>query len=269
VRLLRSNGSRGPAAARNTGVAAAQGEWIAFLDDDDLWSPQKLRIQLQAAREADWCYCAAVVVDDRLQVIDVLPLAPADSLAVALRRGNVVGGGPSAVVVRTDVLRQLGGFDEALYYLEDWDLWLRLAEAAPVASCGQRLVANLDHQDRALFRHPRAVIRGIDGFLLRIGADDDARRSAAEWVANEHHRGGRRLWASLLYLRAALLYRSPGNLPPAVGALFGEPGMRAAARLLSLAGKSSHLDLARHPPSSPPPWLEGFRDGRASVGPIR
>jgi hypothetical protein len=109
------------------------------------------------------------------------------------------------------------------------------------------------------------VLRGIDRFLVRIGADEDARRSAAEWVANEHHRGGRKLWASLLYLRAALQYRSPGNLPPAIGVLFGEPGMRAAARVLSAAGKGSHLDLVRHPPSSAPPWLVDFRRSHVAV----
>src|SRR2546421_12955356 len=46
VRVIRHPSSRGVAAARNSAIAAARGEWLAFLDDDDLWAPHKLRIQL-------------------------------------------------------------------------------------------------------------------------------------------------------------------------------------------------------------------------------
>ena len=267
IRLVRHDTPRGPAAARNAGIAAAGGDWIAFLDDDDLWSPRKLRTQLDAARDADWCYCAAVVVDDRLELVDALPLADAGSLVSALRRGNVVGAGSSSVIVRTEVLRRTGGFDESLYYVEDWELWFRLAHAGRAVACDEVLVATLDHAERALFRDRAAVLRGISEFLTRIGADREAHRSAAEWVANEHHRAGHRRRASLLYLRVALRHRSLGNLPPALGALFGQRGMDATARLLAKAGRGSHLDLSRHPTPSAPPWLAAFRDTRGPGAP--
>jgi glycosyltransferase involved in cell wall biosynthesis len=262
VRVVRHDTAQGPAAARNAGIAAARGDWIAFLDDDDLWSPRKLRTQVEAARGADWCYCAAVVVDDRLEVIDVLPLAEAHTLVPALRHGNVVGAGSSSVIVRAGVLRRTGAFDESLYYVEDWDLWFRLAQAGRAVACGEQLVATLDHAERALFRNRAAVLRGISAFLTRIGADRDAHRSAAEWVANEHHRAGHRRRASLLYLRVAFRHRSVGNLPPALGALFGQRGMEATAQVLSKVGRGSHLDLSRHPTHSAPPWLVALRDSR-------
>src|SRR5688500_12578333 len=64
VRVIRSPSCRGPAAARNLGLHAARGHWVAFLDDDDLWAPTKLVRQLEAAHEAGagWAWCGACFV---------------------------------------------------------------------------------------------------------------------------------------------------------------------------------------------------------------
>src|SRR5262245_25673454 len=63
IRVIRLDKPSGVSAARNRGAAAAQGEWLAFLDDDDLWAPDKLARQLDAARESgrDWGYTGGVV----------------------------------------------------------------------------------------------------------------------------------------------------------------------------------------------------------------
>jgi len=65
IRVLRNERSVGVAAARNMGVEAARGAWIALLDDDDLWSPQKLQQQLGAAKAtgSGWVYAGSVEVD--------------------------------------------------------------------------------------------------------------------------------------------------------------------------------------------------------------
>ena len=65
VLLIRCPPPGGVSAARNVGAAEAHGEWLAFLDDDDLWAPDKLACQLRAAREAgrDWVYGGAVVIE--------------------------------------------------------------------------------------------------------------------------------------------------------------------------------------------------------------
>jgi glycosyltransferase involved in cell wall biosynthesis len=259
IRLVQDGGSRGPAAARNAGVAEARAEWVAFLDDDDLWAPDKLALQLAALGDADWGYTGAVVVDDSLVPTDELPLASPVGLADRLRHGNVLTGGGSAVVVRRAVFRELGGFDESLYYVEDWDLWRRLAEHGPAAVREEVLVATLDHEQRALFNHADAVLASIDALLTAHGATRDDRRTALEWLANQHARVGRQGAAARLYARAAIAYRSPGNLVAAAGALFGARGLHTASKLLTRVRGGSHLDLDRHPPAVAPAWLESFR----------
>ncbi len=259
VRLVRDGGSRGPAAARNAGAEEARAEWVAFLDDDDLWAPDKLALQLAALGDADWGYTGAVVVDEALVPTDELPLASPVGLAERLRHGNVVTGGGSAVVVRRTVLRELGGFDESLYYVEDWDLWRRLAEHGTAAVREEVLVATLDHEQRALFRDAGAVLEAIDALLTAHGGTRDDRRAALEWLANQHARVGRHAAAARLYARAAFAYRSPGNLVAAAGALFGARGLHTASRALTRVRGGSHLDLDRHPPTVTPAWLESFR----------
>ncbi|MFN3414390.1 MAG: glycosyltransferase, partial [Thermoanaerobaculum sp.] len=124
---------RGRPAALNAGVAAATGAWVAFLDDDDLFLPQHLTL-LQAtasAKNARVAYagCRLVPVDggDEKEVF-ATPFHR-DLLAVA----NFIP--ICAVLVDRSVLLDVGGFDESLPYLEDWDMWLRLAECHDFAFC--------------------------------------------------------------------------------------------------------------------------------------
>src|SRR5688500_7386568 len=71
VRVIRHETPLGVSSARNRGASEAHGEWLAFLDDDDLWAPDKLARQLQAAQAAgrDWAYTGSVNITDRCQIV--------------------------------------------------------------------------------------------------------------------------------------------------------------------------------------------------------
>ena len=262
LRVVRHDVCRRLSGARNTGVEAARGRWLAFLDDDDLWSPRKLRAQLDTAEaaEVDWVYARTLVVDEQLRVTDVDPLPEPGEIGDLLQRGNFVPGGGSAVMAKADLVRRAGPFDETLRYFEDWDMWLRLVRLGPPAACPEVVCARLEHRQNMLSRDRPDVLPDFERLMGKhreVTRED--RLAIAEWVAFEHHRAGRRVEAARHFLRAARRYRSLGNVPPAALALLGEPGLRAASWLLRRLKGGSHLDRERPELPPEPAWLAAFR----------
>ena len=262
LRVVRNEQPRRLAGARNSGIAEARGEWLAFLDDDDLWSPDKLRLQLAAARAAgsDWAYADTIAVDERLQVLEADDFPDPHELPRLLLTGNHVPGGGSAVVARTELVRRLGGFAEELLLFTDWDLWLRLVQESIPAACGAVLVARLVHPTNMLFREGPVVLASLERLLGKhreVTRHD--RLAIAEWVAHRYHLAGHRTRAARLYADAAIRYRSPGNAPAAVGALFGPRGLEAASSLLRRLRGFSHLDVEPRTVPGEPPWLAAYR----------
>jgi len=242
VRVARHEERRGVAAARNTGIASARGEWVAFLDDDDLWSPRKLRIQIDAAQSqrAGFAYGGSVWVDERRRFLYGHDAPEPSTLRLQLLRRNVMWSGCSNVVVRTDLVRRVGGFDETLFQLADWDLWLRLSREAPAACCREVLVGYMSHSDNMLLRDPQDVFWEFDYLVekhrsasLEFGVDFD-QAWFSRWVATGHVRAGRRVSAARAYLRGVRATRSLGNVARAGAALLGDPAMGAGKRLLEM-----------------------------------
>ena len=136
IRLVRHQQNAGQSAARNTGIQAARGKYIAFLDSDDEWLPEKLARDVEAFEaggdQVGLVYCGKKLVGADGQLLKVrMPTLQGDVHA-SLLQGDFIGS-CSRVAVRRRVLEPLGGFDESLCSYEDWDLWLRVAKVSTVA----------------------------------------------------------------------------------------------------------------------------------------
>lgn len=229
LRVIRKDTTRGPAVARNAGIAAALGQWIAFLDDDDVWSPLKLRRQLDVAASegASFAYAGAVVLDEKRAVVDVPELPDPTSLTVALLRRNVISGGSSNVIVRAELLRKLEGFDVHLFHLADWDLWIRLATAGRAAACPEILVGCLEHAGNMLLTQSRGVKREYRYLVAKhrplaraYGAEFDDLWFAG-WLAWGHAQAGRRLRSARIDLWSGIRHRDRRAIRSGVRTLAG------------------------------------------------
>jgi len=160
----------GPSPARNRGIAASRGDYVAFLDDDDLWHPEKLKVQMEFL-EANGT--VAMVSADTV---------PLGEKIADMRRGRSYWTqgdlfprlfmksyvSTPTVIVRRDVFDEVGVFNESYLRVEDYDLWLRIAAARPTAH----------------FRHPLAWIRKSPN---RMSDDKIDLRRTAKKVLMEHY----------------------------------------------------------------------------------
>lgn len=129
VRYIRQENG-GVAVARNRGIQESRGRYVAFLDADDTWYPDKLKQQvesLQKQSECRLCYSAFTVVDSSLKALYVNRSdRSGTALEDLLLRGNIVGS-ICTVLMERSLYEQEGGFDPAFSQCADWDMWIRLA----------------------------------------------------------------------------------------------------------------------------------------------
>jgi GT2 family glycosyltransferase len=229
VRLIRNETALGVAGARNRGVEAAAGEWIAFCDDDDLWSPYKAEEQLAALNARPgyaWCSVGAVMVDEQLHPRRIQRPPRDEDVATRLLAGNVITAGGSGVMAKTALVRAVGGFDEALSMFADWDLWIRLALQSKMARVARLLVLSVRHDGNMSLDNSRSHEE-----LAHMGAKYASERAARGvssdnartllWMAHADARVGNRLRGMRTCLTVAKRQRSVRPLRPAVLAALG------------------------------------------------
>ncbi|WP_153133163.1 glycosyltransferase family 2 protein [Dechloromonas hortensis] len=147
----------GVSATRNQGIRASTAAYVAFLDADDIWLPEKLERQLDAfergGAETGFVHSSYFCINTQGECLPdqkvVPPKQRGDIFMPLLLDGYVLSGSASSVLVRRTVLDKVGYFDERLFYGEDWDLWLRLAQVSKVDFTSEAVVGIRVHDGSA------------------------------------------------------------------------------------------------------------------------
>ena len=212
IRVITQLNSGAPA-AKNTGIRTATGDFIALLDADDWWEPQKIERQLRVFGQnpglgAVGCGVRQVDRLGRELLLEIRPQPVSQwqrNLRAIATRNLWVGGSQSGILARKTVFDEIGPFDESLGAAEDWDMWMRLVARYSIYNLGDILV-NIERHGAGVFRNARRAEEN----QWRV-----YRKAVAEWPDVLDARTRRRMRA-LIFADAGGELLSAGEIPLAL-----------------------------------------------------
>ncbi|MBZ0274516.1 MAG: glycosyltransferase [Anaerolineae bacterium] len=232
VRYIRQTNA-GVSAARNHGFRVSQGEFVAFLDDDDLYLPLKIERQvacLGANPAAGLAHSRYLLGNNAGQVVGRIGLLSEGYILHELLHRNFLW--MSSPLIRRDVLEKVGGFNETLSTAADYDLWLRIAGAGYPFACVQEPLGIYRLQQGSMVtnvaRTEDEVISILDRYFAspQLAPDRLALKNAAYaewrlWFARRHYAVGS--WDAARRNLAQVLALDPGITPSVlVGTFYSE-----------------------------------------------
>lgn len=176
IRLINHDYSQGGNAARNTGIMQAQGEIIAFLDDDDWWLPEKLQRHIDkhfSNPQAGLIFSGLVKywVDEDLPPKTFRGIIPQSGVKKAMSQGRFCPATTSSVTVRRDCFERCGLFDRDLVSFQDWDMWYRIAYHYDFDSIDETLLVFRQHLgDRTSMLKERRL-QGLEQLIVKWQSD--------------------------------------------------------------------------------------------------
>jgi glycosyltransferase involved in cell wall biosynthesis len=173
IRLIRHNSRLGGAAARNTGIRNSRGAYIAFLDDDDEWYPEKLArqmdVMLRAPRKVAAIYSGYFIVErDTGRICRRRIPSERGNLQETLLEGNPIGG-TSAMLLKRSCLEKVGLFDENLPSFQDRDLWIRISRDFHFDYVQEPLFNYFLHSEN-VWTNLEALTRGLEIMVEKYGS---------------------------------------------------------------------------------------------------
>jgi glycosyltransferase involved in cell wall biosynthesis len=161
ITVIRNESPKGGGSARNQGIERAVGTFVAFLDDDDTWMPEKLEKQLMAYFENPGCSMVTCCYYDHFpgKSRKLIKLNRIKN-KIDLFEGNFWGGASMYLTTKSN-LNYCGGFDGALRSGQDWDLLIRLAEIGEIAIVDEPLVNYYSHDDERISNNISSSYSGL------------------------------------------------------------------------------------------------------------
>ncbi|ACS99088.1 glycosyltransferase family 2 protein [Paenibacillus sp. JDR-2] len=175
IKYIVQHQNMGACQARNTGIEEASGEYVAFLDDDDEWLPDKLEKQyaLITKERVALVYCSHYEIRQEgtrtLVIEDLAREGIHQDEFERLLLANFVGS-TSYPLLRLSAVKTVGGFDTNLKASQDHDLWLRIARKYPIVYCNEPLV-NYYHSEESISSNMENKLQGFN-FLLNKYKDE-------------------------------------------------------------------------------------------------
>jgi glycosyltransferase involved in cell wall biosynthesis len=193
VTCVRHGENKGLSAARNTGIEAANGEYIAFLDDDDRWHKDKITRQVSALnqhKEAGLATCLVVALTPHNEIVHCETDAPSGDCSKSMLINNQIGS-PSRVLVRQQCFDDIGVFDESLPTKQDWDFYLRLCQEWKVALikdhlCFKTVHESMSSSSRAVERDKQRILQKHEELINNKDVWTQAQASIHEEIGRSY-----------------------------------------------------------------------------------